>query len=82
MITLYFVDGKRGDDDLDGTNATIIDQGGLGFATTDAGSGEGGGGGGCFISSLRNGKPSHVILALILALAFGMGIHQMLRWKK
>jgi hypothetical protein len=49
VVTLYFVDGKRGDDDLDSTNGTIIDQGGLGFSSTSAGSG--GGGGGCFIAT-------------------------------
>lgn len=49
VVTLYFVDGKRGDDDLNGTNGTIIDQGGMGFTTTDASSS--GGGGGCFIAT-------------------------------
>lgn len=54
VITLHFVDGKRGDDDLDDTNGIIVDQGGPGFTAaptpTPAGGGGGGGGGGCFIS--------------------------------
>jgi len=47
-IVIYFIDGQRGDDDLD-VNGIIIDQGGPAFA--EGGSG-GGGGGGCFIETL------------------------------
>jgi len=71
VITLYFVDGRRGDDDLDGTNGIVVDQAGLGFTSTGAGGG--GGGGGCFIDSVHNQKASHVILVLILTVALGMG---------
>ncbi|MBN1850413.1 MAG: thrombospondin type 3 repeat-containing protein [Deltaproteobacteria bacterium] len=58
-ITLHFVDGLRGDDDLDGDNGMITDVGGPGFtqqptsqssSPSNAGGGEGGG---CFISQLR-----------------------------
>ena len=34
-VTLHFVDGLRGDDDLDGTNGVIIDQGGPVYAPAD-----------------------------------------------
>jgi len=43
LITLYFVDGKRGDDDL-AVNGAIVDQGGPGENQTS--------GGGCFISTI------------------------------
>jgi hypothetical protein len=37
IITLYFVDGLRGDDDLDSTNGIIVDEGGPGtIETTNA----------------------------------------------
>jgi hypothetical protein len=50
VITLYFVDGKRGDDDLQ-ANGIIVDQGAPG-TTKDQGTGGGGGGGGsCFIDT-------------------------------
>ena len=48
-VILYFVDGKRGDDDLDGANGIVVDQGGLAFDSTSANSS--GGGGGCFIAA-------------------------------
>jgi len=50
VVTLHFVDGQRGDDDLT-TNATIIDQGGPWFDST--GTTPFSSGGKCFISSLR-----------------------------
>jgi len=56
VITLHFVDGMRGDDDLT-TNGTISDIGAPGVIidSGDSGapvdSGSGGGGGGCFIST-------------------------------
>ena len=51
-IVLHFVDGQRGDEDLD-DNGIIVDLGGP-SATTASSSGSHGGssGGGCFISSL------------------------------
>jgi len=58
VITLHFVDGKRGDDDLDNTNGIIVDQGGPGFSTapTPTSGGGGGGGGGCFIATAAFGS--------------------------
>lgn len=60
IITLYFVDGKRGDSDLNNNNGIIVDPGGPGSdvgspastePVSDSGS-DGGGGGGCFIDLL------------------------------
>jgi hypothetical protein len=52
-ITLKFINGDRGDDDLDGTNSFIIDAGGPGNINTQPPpSGDGGGGGGCFIATV------------------------------
>ncbi|GAG45914.1 unnamed protein product, partial [marine sediment metagenome] len=70
VITLYFVDGERGDDDLE-ANGTVIDLGGPGFPAKSGGSSGGstggstGGsstGGGCFIATAAFGSPmeSHV----------------------
>jgi len=53
-VLLDFVDGIRGDDDLDDTNGIIVDAGGPGSpapAATSSGGGGGGGGGGCFIAT-------------------------------
>jgi hypothetical protein len=54
VITLHFVDGIRGDDDLI-ADGTIIDQGGPGVVSQSPGGGSGGGGGssggGCFIGT-------------------------------
>ena len=53
VITLHFVDGQRGDDDLDATNGIIVDIGAPGSPIpSSGGNGGGGGGGGCFISEL------------------------------
>ena len=50
VITLHFIDGQRGDDDLT-ANGTIIDDGAPGSLLLFSSSGGGGGdGGGCFIS--------------------------------
>jgi MYXO-CTERM domain-containing protein len=51
-ITLHFVDGKRGDSDLDGSNGIIFDPGAPAFKIGNSGSGSssGGGGGGCSVS--------------------------------
>jgi len=60
VMTLYFVDALRGDDELI-PDSMIIDLGGPGFVITDDdtggdssrdGGGGGGGGGGCFVSSI------------------------------
>jgi hypothetical protein len=65
VITLHFVDGQRGDHDLDGTNGTIHDPGGPGvmyseetlIGPTGGGGGTTGGGsssaiGGCFVETV------------------------------
>jgi hypothetical protein len=52
VITLHFVDGKRGDDDLDDTNGTIVDEGAPAAAAISGG--DNGGGGGCFIDNVAN----------------------------
>ena len=49
VITLHFVDGKRGDDDLDDTNGAIVDEGAPAAAVISGGSS--GGGGGCLIGT-------------------------------
>ena len=59
MITLHFVDGKRGDD-IPLQDGMIIDQGGPGVSVSDSdessfSGGGGGGGGGCFISTAAYG---------------------------
>jgi len=60
VITLHFVDGQRGDDDLT-ENGTIVDDGGPGFSTasvpTESGlvSSGGSSGGGCFIEASSSG---------------------------
>ena len=52
-ITLHFVDGLRGDDDLDATNGIIVDIGAPGVNATSTPENQGSGGGGCFISILE-----------------------------
>jgi hypothetical protein len=49
VVTLHFVDGQRGDDDLT-ANGTIVDQGGPGTTSTSSTSSSSGGGG-CFIAT-------------------------------
>jgi hypothetical protein len=64
VITLYFVDGMRGDDDLT-ANGSIRDVGGPARSLTSGGTGSsggqsvsssGGGGGGCFIATAAYGS--------------------------
>jgi len=50
IITLHFVDGKRGDSDLDSANGVINDPGAPAFKAGTAGGGGGGGGGGCSLN--------------------------------
>ena len=60
VVTLHFVDGERGDADLDDANGTIVDPGGPGVVTSGDGDsrhsdgGGGDGGGGCFIGTLAD----------------------------
>jgi len=80
VITLHFVDGQRGDDDLDATNGVITDQGGPGFASTSytdttttgggdgssgGSSGGGSGGGGCFIATAAFGSPMEIHVTIL-----------------
>ena len=66
-ITLHFVDGKRGDSDLDGTNGIILDPGAPAFKIGNSGSGSSSGGGGCSLSasdvSLRQAGTWWILLA-------------------
>ena len=55
IVTIHFVDGKRGDDDLDDSNGTVIDAGGPGFISTDTSSSSNGNSG-CFITSAAYGS--------------------------
>jgi len=72
-ITLDFMDGDRGDDDL-AANGTIVDAGGPGSPAASTGGGGGGGGGGCFIATTSSGlfhmsaAPMAPYLALMLLL--------------
>lgn len=56
VITLHFVDGQRGDGDLDATNGIILDPGGptvTQTSPTPAPLASGDGGGGCYLDTLR-----------------------------
>jgi len=56
IVTLYFVDSMRGDDDLT-VDGYIIDVGGPGVSNIDSeGHSGGGGGGGCFIATVTSGS--------------------------
>ena len=52
IITLHFVDGMQGDDDLDDTNGTIVDLGAPALERSQPNNGGDGGGGGCFLAVL------------------------------
>ena len=70
IITLHFVDGLRGDDDLT-ANGTIVEPGGP-ASTTDDGTGGGGGGGssgGCFIATTSQGLRNKTVVSMIPYLA-------------
>ncbi len=65
VITLHFVDGARGDDDLNAANGEVVDIGGPGIAVavqqpagSTAGGNGGGGGGGCFVSTVTGHGPA------------------------
>jgi hypothetical protein len=62
IITLYFVDGERGDSDLDGTNGTIVEPGGPGIvASSTTPAATSGSRGGCFITSLIQSQGGHIL---------------------
>jgi hypothetical protein len=74
-ITLHFVDGQGGDEDIDDTNNTIVDIGGPGIRTSTqskTGDGGGGGGGGCFVTTTGLSSPV-VPYAIVIALLLGHG---------
>ena len=52
VITLHFVDGERGDDDLDGTNGVVVDIGAPGDENAGFRLFDGSSDGGCFIDTL------------------------------
>ena len=60
-ITLHFVDGKRGDSDLDGTNGVIFDPGAPAFKIGNSGSGSSSGGAGvvCQAKTPSLDSPEH-----------------------
>ena len=63
VVTLYFVDGERGDDDLS-ANGTIVDQGGPGVTSTSTTSSSSGGGG-CFIATAAYGSSKKAEVKLL-----------------
>jgi hypothetical protein len=67
VITLHFVDGKRGDDDLDDSNGIITDPGGPAFFSSSD-SGGGGGGGSCLIATAAYGfrMPKEILTLALL----------------
>jgi len=69
VITLYFVDGKRGDSDVNGTNGVIFDPGAPVFKVQNSGSGSGGGG--CSISANSTG-PRQAGAWWLLLVMFGL----------
>jgi len=69
LIILHFIDGKRGDDDLD-KNGIVVDQGGPAFGHTRVHSDEDVGGAWCFITTASYGYVSGPeALALMLFFA-------------
>jgi hypothetical protein len=63
VVTLHFVDGERGDDDLS-ANGTIVDQGGPGITSSSTTSSSSGGGG-CFIATAAYGSPREPQIKLL-----------------
>jgi hypothetical protein len=82
VITLYFVDGQWGDDDLI-ANGKIIDQGGPGFTSASTSSTpSSSGGGGCLLATAADGFGfAEKTLALILLLSLGIIGFVGLIWK-
>ena len=75
-ITLHFVNGERGDDDINPTNTVIIDVGGPGNNNQqELQSGGGSGGGGCFISTATYGfSMSKEIMAVVILISFSLAV--------
>jgi hypothetical protein len=75
LITLHFIDGDRGDDDLM-NDGTLVDVGGPGLIKTAGVGGGGGGGGGCLISTAAYGfrmpKESLALVILFGCLLIGL----------
>ena len=68
VITLHFVDGKRGDADLDGTNNAIFDPGAPAFRAINTLAGSGGGGGGCSLGAPGAGSATAGAWWLLMSL--------------
>jgi cyclophilin family peptidyl-prolyl cis-trans isomerase len=73
VITLHFVDGERGDSDLDGTNGVISDPGGPAFPSLNIGGGGGGSSGGCTLTGSYGSGPEQAgawwLLLTLISLA-------------
>jgi len=92
VITLYFVDGLRGDDDLTIGNGVIDDIGAPGFETDDNNTGGGngsgsGGSGGCFIDTtgsnsviqanvLMDNASGAVLTLIVILLGFTLSVQK------
>lgn len=86
IITLHFIDGRRGDDNVSGLDGMIEDIGGPAVAQEDGaenptGSGSnptsaggGGGGGGCFIAGADSQpNPQYFITGIMVFVIYGIG---------
>lgn len=73
VVTLHFVDGKRGDSDLDSTNGIITDPGAPALRIGNSGSG----GGGCTVgnTATRPAQASAWWLLLLITVALGVRRH-------
>jgi len=80
VITLNFVDGKRGDADLDGTNNEISDPGAPAFpAVNTLAAGGGGGGGGCSLGGADRNPATAGAWWLLISLILMSGIRKVRR---
>jgi hypothetical protein len=80
VITLHFVDGKRGDSDLDGSNGAISDPGAPAFLAANTGGG-GGGGGGCSLSAADRNPAVAGAWWLLISLILMSGIRKVRRYR-
>ena len=73
VVTLHFVDGKRGDADLT-ANGIIVDPGTPAIKATNSGASSGGGGGGCVInpSDVDQGRASSWLLIGLFIVSLGV----------
>ena len=81
MITLNFVNGKRGDADLDGTNNEISDPGAPAFpAVNTLAGGGGGGGGGCSLGGPDSNPATAGTWWLLMSLILMFGMWKVRRY--